>query len=162
MVSLTEIHLRKGIPSRSQWSLLQPTKDALKLLTKEFLLPWKLLLYPIVQYTSFVVSFSSTSYLIITFIQSEALSGKPYNFDPQTIGFTNFASMVGTLIGLLIAGSTSDIISGYLTKRNHGIREPEMRLIAIIPFVLIMILGKFIVAFGLQYSWDWRVSRNVP
>ena len=157
--AVTDMYLGKGKPSKSQWSLLQPTKDALKLLTVEFFLPWKLLYYPIVQFASFIVSFSSTSYLMINFIQSEAFGGKPYGFGSQSVGFTNFASLVGVCIGLLTAGPASDIVSASLTKRNNGIREPEMRLLTMVPFVLIMILGNFVVAFGLQHSWDWRVSR---
>ena len=45
-----------------------------------------------------------------------------------------------------------------LTKRNNGIREPEMRLPTMIPYVAIMIIGNFIVAFGWQQAWDWKVS----
>ncbi|CAD6579771.1 MAG: hypothetical protein ASARMPRED_009243 [Alectoria sarmentosa] len=155
--AVTDMHPGKSKPSKHQWKLLQPTKDPLKCLLVEFLLPWKLVLYPIVQFASFVVSFSSTSYLMITFVQSEALGGKPYRFDSQTVGFTNFASLVGTLLSLLTAGPASDIISATLTKRNNGIREPEMRLLAMVPYVLIMMLGNFVVGFGLQHSWDWRI-----
>lgn len=72
------------------WKLLQPTKNPLKSLVDGFILPWKLPLYPVVQFASFVVSFSSICYLMITFVQSEALGGKPYRFDSQTVGFTKF------------------------------------------------------------------------
>ena len=150
-------HVGKGSPSKSQWNLLQPSEKPLESLTLNFLLPCRLLLYPIVQFASFVVSFSSTCYLMITFVQSEALGKKPYQFNPQIVGFTDFASLVGAFIGLLTAGPASDIVSATLTKRNNGIREPEMRLMTMIPYVLIMILGNFVVGFGLQYSWNWRV-----
>jgi hypothetical protein len=45
-----------------------------------------------------------------------------------------------------------------LTRRNNGVREPEMRLLAMVPFVLIMVVGNVIVALGYQYSWSWKVS----
>lgn len=95
---------------------------------------------------------------MINFAQSAGLGGKPYHFGSLTIRFTNFASLVGTLIGLFTAGSASDYIGAVLTRRNKGIREPEMRLVTMISYVLIMVLGNFVVAFGLQYSRDWRVS----
>lgn len=155
--AVADIHLGKSKPSRWQWKLLQPAKSPWKSLLVEFLLPWKLVLYPIVLFASFVVTFSSTCYLMITFVQSEAFAAKPYSFDSQNVGFTTFASLVGALIGLLTAGPASDIISAYLTKRNNGIREPEMRLVTMVPFVLIMILGNFVVGFGLQHTWDWRI-----
>ena len=42
------------------------------------------------------------------------------------------------------------------TIRNNGIREPEMRLPTLIPFLLVNILGNFIVAFGYEYHWPWE------
>ena len=42
------------------------------------------------------------------------------------------------------------------TIRNNGIREPEMRLPTMIPYVFICLLGNFIVAFGYQYHWPWE------
>lgn len=157
--TVVNVYLGKSKPSKWQWKLLQPAVHPLKSLVAEFLIPWKLLLYPIVQFASFVVSFSSTFYLMINLVQSEGLGGKPYHFGSLTVGFTNFACLVGTLIGLFTAGPASDYISAVLTKRNKGIREPEMRLVTMIPYVLIMVLGNFVVAFGLQHLWDWRVSR---
>ena len=44
-----------------------------------------------------------------------------------------------------------------LTKRNNGIRESEMRLPSMIPYVLVMVLSNFVVAFGYEYGWDWRI-----
>lgn len=154
----SNVHLGKSKPSRRQWWLLQPEEYYLNSLIYAFLLPWRLLCYPIVLFASFVVSFSSTCYLLITFVQSEALGEKPYNFSSQTVGFTNFACLAGAIIGLFTAGPASDLVSAALTKRNNGIREPEMRLVTMIPYVLIMMLGNFIVAFGLQHLWDWKVS----
>ena len=81
----------------------------------------------------------------------------------------NFAIVVGAIIGLATAGPLSDWVSARATKRNGGILEPEMRLPAMskylepllhtndmlilkfaVPYVLIMILGNFVVAFGYQ------------
>ena len=151
--------LSHGKPCKAQWRLFQSAEHWPQSLVSGFLLPWRLFFYPIVQFASFVVSFSSTCYLNITFIQSGAFGRAPYLFNSQQVGFTNFASLVGALLGLLTAGPASDMVSAALTKRNGGIREPEMRLLTMIPYVLIMILGNFVVAFGLQHLWDWRVGR---
>jgi hypothetical protein len=43
-------------------------------------------------------------------------------------------------------------MSMKLTVRSNGIREPEMRLIAMIPYVLIMIFGNAINAVDYQNS----------
>ena len=44
-----------------------------------------------------------------------------------------------------------------LTKKNRGIREPEMRLLTMIPYVIIMIIGNFVVAYGYEKKYDWKV-----
>lgn len=46
------------------------------------------------------------------------------------------------------------------TRKNEGIREPEMRLPAMAIYVAIMIIGNFVVAFGYEYKWDWRVCAS--
>ncbi|KAF9766532.1 hypothetical protein IL306_001045 [Fusarium sp. DS 682] len=56
-------------------------------------------------------------------------------------GFLNFSILVGALIGLVTAGPFSDWVFAKATTRNGGIREPEMRLPAMIPYILIMIFG---------------------
>ena len=73
------------------------------------------------------------------------------------VGLFNLATLVGAAIGLLTAGPLSDWISMRATRRNRGIREPEMHLPTIIPFLIVNILGNFIVAFGYQNSWPWEV-----
>ena len=40
----------------------------------------------------------------------------------------NFAILIGAFIGLATAGPFSDWVSARATKKNNGIREPEMRL----------------------------------
>ena len=70
----------------------------------------------------------------------------------------NFALLVGSLIGLATNGRLSDRIAARETKVNRGIREPEMRLPTLIPYVCVVLLGNFIVTFGYQHKWDWKVS----
>ena len=151
--------LGAGRPSKQQWQLFQRTSHPVQALLLAFYLPWKLFTFPIVQFASFIVGFSSSCYLMITFVQSQVLAAPPYNFDTQSVGFTNFASLIGAFIGLLTAGPLSDWVSAKLTERNKGVREPEMRLPTMVPYVLIMLLGNFVVGFGFQHQWDWRVSR---
>ena len=153
--------LGKGKPSRHQWQVFQTSPRPFWTLIEAFYLPWKLFTFPIVVFASFIVGFSGSCYLMITFVQSQAFGAPPYNFSPQSVGFMNFASLVGALIGLLTAGSLSDRVSAKLTERNRGIREPEMRLVAMVPYVIIMLLGNFVMAFGLQSGWDWRVKTRV-
>lgn len=93
-----------------------------------FWTPWKLFAFPIVEFAAFVVSWSCSSFLTINLTQSQNFAAPPYNLDSQTVGFMNFAILIGAGIGLATAGPLSDWISARATKNNGGIREPEMRL----------------------------------
>lgn len=148
--------IQHGKPGRKQFDLFQPNQQPLKTLLIELWTPFKLFAFPIVDFASLVVAWSTASFLIVNLTQSQAFSESPYQYTAQTVGFFNFAVVVGLLLGLGTAGPLNDWISMRATKRNKGIREPEMRLPAMIPYTLIMILGNFVVGFGYQYHWDWK------
>jgi hypothetical protein len=95
--------------------------------------------------------------LTLNLTQSQAFAAPPYNFSSAKIGFFNFAILIGAFIGLFTAGPLSDAVAARLTKRNKGIREPEMRLLAMIPYVILMVIGNVIVAVGYEHTWDWKV-----
>jgi len=150
-------YLHKGKPSKGQFHIYQRNPNWVKSLFLAFWIPWRLHAFPIVEFAAFVVSWTASVFLTVNLTQSQAFAAPPYNWSSQSIGFTNFATLVGAFIGLLTNGYLSDWISMRATKKNRGIREPEMRLPTLIPYLLISILGNFIVAFGYQYHWDWRV-----
>lgn len=150
--------LGRGKPSKQQFKLFQlPSENVFKTLGKEFLLPWYLHLFPIVEFASFVVSWSASCFLTLNLTQSQVFAAPPYNFTSQKIGLFNLAIFIGQVIGLCTAGPLSDWIASKLTARNGGVREPEQRLLTMIPYILIMILGNVIVALGYQNTWDWKV-----
>ena len=153
--------LGKGGPSKKQFGIWTPAPNAFRALLWDFWTPWRLFAFPIVEFAAFVVSWSASSFLTINLTQSQNFAAPPYNFSSQTVGFTNFALLIGALIGLATNGRLSDWIAARATKRNRGIREPEMRLPTLIPYVCIMLLGNFVVAFGYQQKWDWKVSRSI-
>jgi len=148
--------LGRGSPSKSQWGLYTPNPTPIKSVLLDLWVPWKLFAYPIVEFASFVVSWSCSSFLTLNLTQTQAFAAPPYNWNTETIGFTNFAIFVGAMIGLFTAGPFSDWVSAKATARNGGIREPEMRLIAMVPYVVIMYLGNIIVSVGYQNQWPWQ------
>ncbi|KAI9716394.1 MAG: hypothetical protein M1828_000336 [Chrysothrix sp. TS-e1954] len=172
-----DLYLGRGYPSKKQWGVYTPNPEPFKALLLNIWIPWKLFAFPIVEFASFVVSWSASCFLTVNLTESQVFAAPPYNFSPVNVGkslllakppnpasrlttawhagFTNFAILVGALIGLLTAGPLSDWISMRSTIKNNGIREPEMRLPAMIPYVLFMILGNIVTACGYQYKWPW-------
>ncbi|KAH8593063.1 putative MFS transporter [Bisporella sp. PMI_857] len=149
-------YLHRGSPSKKQFKLWQNNRNALKSILLDLWIPWKLFAFPIVEFAAFVVSWSASSFLTLNLTQSQNFAAPPYNFSAQSIGFMNFAILIGAMLGLLTNGPLSDWVAARATRKNKGIREPEMRLPAMIPYVLIMLLGNFVVAFGYEYKWDWK------
>ncbi|KAH3904389.1 hypothetical protein HBH56_235380 [Parastagonospora nodorum] len=148
--------LGKGAPGKWQWRIFQPNAHPFRSILLDLWTPWKLFAFPIVEFASFVVSWSCSSFLAINLTQSQVLAQPPYNFKPVQVGFTNFAIMVGAFIGLFTAGPLSDWVSSRSTRKNNGIREPEMRLPAMIPYVIIMLLGNIVVSIGYERKWPWQ------
>ncbi|KAL9024926.1 MAG: hypothetical protein Q9196_006154 [Gyalolechia fulgens] len=151
----------KGQPRNSQFRLYTIAPDPIRGLVQDFLAPLKLLAFPIVIFAALIVSWSASSFLMVNLTQAHAFSEAPYNYSAQQIGLFNLAIVAGQLIGMATVGPIIDRISMRATKGNHGIREAEMRLPAMIPYVLIMMLGNFIVGFGYDHGWDWKVSSMV-
>ncbi|KAK7417639.1 hypothetical protein QQX98_004460 [Neonectria punicea] len=150
-------YLGRGTPSKQQWGLFQRNSSPFKTIWFDLWTPWRLFAFPIVLFASFVASWSCSNFLILNLTQSQVFAAPPYNMSSQSIGFLNFAILVGALIGLVTAGPFSDWISKRATTRNGGIREPEMRLPAMIPYILIMVLGNVITALGYERHWPWPV-----
>lgn len=79
-------HLGKGTPGRWQWRIFQPNAHPFKTILLDLWIPWKLFAFPIVEFASFVVSWSCSSFLTINLTQSQAFAAPPYNFSAQAIG----------------------------------------------------------------------------
>ncbi|KAK4082430.1 uncharacterized protein Triagg1_2242 [Trichoderma aggressivum f. europaeum] len=146
--------LSRGHPSLKQFNLLGPYQGNI---WQELWLPWYLHAFPIVEFAAFAVSFSASGFLVANLTQQQFFGAPPYNFSAQAVGFTNFAIFTGSMIGLLTSGPLSDWVANFFTKRNRGIREPEMRLIAMLPYTLIMMIGLIVVGVGYSRLWSWKV-----
>ncbi|EOO04194.1 putative mfs transporter protein [Phaeoacremonium minimum UCRPA7] len=153
----TETHvdpaLGKGKPGKKQFLPVQGYEGNL---FRELWLPFYLHLYPIVEFAAFVVSWSASGFLVVNLSQTQAFAAPPYDYKSQTIGLFNIAVLIGGLIGLFTCGPLSDWVAAHLTARNNGVREPEMRLLAMIPYVIIMIFGSIITAVGYDHHWPWQ------
>ena len=144
-----------GRPSKTQmlpivgWKVHEPILGAI-------ILPLKLVRFPIVLWGALQFTFTCSCFLTLNLTQSQALAVAPYNFTPAEIGYTNLALFVGTCFSLATAGPFSDWVSQRATVRNNGIREPEMRLPALLPFALCNLVGCVVASLGFQYGWPWE------
>jgi MFS family permease len=153
----TDQYLGRGRPTKQQFRLIQAgDRDAMSKVSRHIITPFSLLQFPIVIFGAWMLAFSASGLLTLNYIQSGALTAPPYNFDDGQVGLSNLALVCGGTLGMFTAGPLSDWVANYQTKRNRGVREPEMRLVSMIPFVILSAIGMVVVGVGFDRKWPWE------
>ncbi|KAK0667583.1 putative transporter [Cercophora samala] len=80
-----------------------------------------------------------------------------YKFKSWQVGVCFVSALVGSLAGIPLGGWWGDKVADYFTKRNGGIRDPEMRLPAMIPAMITAPLGLVIFGVGIEKGLHWMV-----
>jgi hypothetical protein len=151
-------YLGVGKPTRSQFQLIQrPDANWKSFLIRDIIAPIRCFILPIVFWAGLMVAGPANNLLLFNMTLAITLGAPPYNWNGSQIGYANFAFVGGGIIGLLTAGRLSDWIAARATRRNGGIREAEMRLPALIPFVILSAVGLVVAGVGFTYHWPWAV-----
>ena len=107
--------------------------------------------FPAVSYTAITYGSTLCWFAVMTSLQATYMLLPPYNFSSIGIGLMNVAPFIGGLLGFPFSGYLSDKSIIWLSKRNGGIYEPEMRLWLLLPMI---ILGPgSILMFGLGLAY---------
>lgn len=62
--------------------------------------------------------------VILSITYAQRLEMLPWHFSPSVVGTVQVGAAIGALVGLAY-GQLTEPVSRFLTRRNHGIREPE-------------------------------------
>jgi len=137
-VSTVEQH--NTLPLPSYWSQLKVWNGTFsdESLWKIFLRPIPFLFSPVTLFV-FLVYGMQTVWLSLVPLCSSTIFTLEYNFTASQIGLTNLGGIVGIVVGLAITGPLVDWGVVYMSKRNHGVYEPEFRLV----FTTGMLFGVF-------------------
>ena len=119
--------------------------------------PFLLVTFPAVVWGGIVYGAQMMWLLLLSTTQSEILSAEPYNFSAATVGLSNVAPCVGSIVGMFYGGKFVDWLTLYLTKRNGGYMEPEFRLWAMIGTLLTNAGGLLAYGLGAVYGAHWAV-----
>ena len=152
-----DVVLDAGRPAKSQFKLFQPAdRKAMRQVLRHIVTPIQIFTFPIIFWAAMSMGAAANCLLDINLTESQVLAAPTYNFRPASVGYANFALVVGGLAGMLIGGPWSDWVSMRATKKNGGIREAEMRLPALIPFIAAAVVGMTVVGVGYQNKWPWE------
>jgi MFS family permease len=125
---------------------------------KTFYTPFVVLIsFPIVLFVTLHYTFMLTWLAMCATTLANSFTQPPYEFSPEAIGNMNIAPFIGLLIGSFYGGWLNDKSILFLTKCNHGVYEPEMRLYMLIPMCLIMTAGVFMFGLSIATGTHWAV-----
>ncbi|KAF2175710.1 putative MFS transporter [Zopfia rhizophila CBS 207.26] len=82
------------------------------------------------------------------------ITASPYHWSVTNSGLITIASFLGFLFAIPFL-SSSDRLAAYLTRKNNGIREAEMRLGVILPAMIIAPAGIILYGFAAENNLHW-------
>ena len=116
------------------WSSRHPNTSYLSFIIR----PWPLLAYPAVIYS--FLTFSAVIGWSICFLNTHPsiFQRPPYNMTAGINSLIYIPSIIGILLGTYFGGAFTDTLAERSARKNNGVFEPEVRLIAmIIPFFVV-------------------------
>ncbi|KAH8688412.1 major facilitator superfamily domain-containing protein [Ilyonectria robusta] len=147
------------IPKRRTWvqelrifTGTYTNESVLKLIIR----PVVLLALPPVLWATLVMSVTIGFLVAITSNFSSAFQ-TVYGFKAYQAGLCFIASIISSLIGVFFGGHLGDMVADYFTKRNGGIREPEMRLPAMMISLVTGPLALVLYGVGIGKTLHWIV-----
>lgn len=119
-----------------------------------FVRPFALILLPPVLWCSLVQSVTIGFIVAVTSNVASAYA-TAYNMKPYETGLCFIAALIGALVGIFCGGYLGDRTADFFTKRNGGIREPEMRLPAMMFSLISTPLSLILYGVGIQNKLHW-------
>ncbi|KAJ5246777.1 Major facilitator superfamily domain general substrate transporter [Penicillium chermesinum] len=122
---------------------------------RTFVEPLRLLRYPSVLWTIYTYGCALSPQIILIFTMSTLLMPPPYEFSSTDVGLMEIAAIIGFLVACFGGGYLSDIITGYIIKKNQGVTRPEQRLVSLLPGMFVAPAGCILLAFACQEKLSW-------
>ena len=128
------------------WSGINPNGQKASFVSLS-LRSWPLIIYPAVAYATVVFGFAVCGILMCIATYSIVFESPPYNMDPGIASLMFLFLAGGAFIGSFYGGLGTDLLSRYLSSKNHGVFEPESRLILLVGPLLLLPSGMIMYPF---------------
>ncbi|KAI0116650.1 MFS general substrate transporter [Hypoxylon sp. NC0597] len=133
------------------WGRIDPEVHALTLM-------WRSFTYFLIPQVLWVVTSFGTiiglGALAFNYVFPIKITAPPYNWPESSSGVQSLGSLLGFILALPFT-SSSDRLAGYLTRKNNGIREAEMRLGVMLPAMVIGPAGLVVYGLTAQFNLHW-------
>ena len=121
--------------------------------------PFSLFLHPGILWACLIQGSLIGFTVLIGVVLAAIMLGPPLWFGEVKTGYMYTGAFVGALLGFGLTGLVSDWSANLLTRLNHGVYEPEFRMVLVIPQLIFGCAG--IYGFGwtsndaARYGWFW-------
>ena len=115
----------------------------------------RLVIYPPIMWVGLLIGVVSGATVMESVVSSLRLRSQPYFFNSGLVGTFQVAGFVGAMIGFFLGGRLIDYLAASFTRRNRGVREPEMRLPALLIPGFCGTVGMIIMGVCFQDSLAW-------
>lgn len=148
-------------PPPAKQPYLQSLKIFHKTLTEEslakmFFRPLGVICLPPVLWAALVQSVT-IGFLVAVSSNVAPAFQQTYGFEPYQVGLCFVSAIVGSVLGIPAGGQLGDKVADWLTKRNGGVRDPEMRLPTMMLCLVTTPLALVLYGVGIQHKLHWMV-----
>jgi hypothetical protein len=123
---------------------------------KLFFRPIGLLILPQVLWATLVMAVT-VGFLVAISSNFATAYADTYGFKPYQAGLCFISAIVGSFLGIGFGGQMAEKVADVFTRRNNGIREPEMRLPAIAIGLVTAPLSLVLYGVGIQNKLHWMI-----
>ncbi|KIW12360.1 hypothetical protein PV08_09637 [Exophiala spinifera] len=119
--------------------------------------PFPLFFHPAVAWACLIQGVIIGWTVMVGVILSLIFLGPPLFFNEERAGKMYTGAFVGSMIGLLLAGLYSELVTNFMIRLNKGKYEPEFRILLVVPTLVFSAIGLY--GFGItanevaKYGW---------
>ncbi|KPI45479.1 putative MFS-type transporter [Cyphellophora attinorum] len=122
-----------------------------------FFRPFPLFLHPAIAWACLIQGVIIGWTVMVGVILSLVFLGPPLFFSEREAGYLYTAAFIGSILGLILAGAYSELVTNFMIRINKGVYEPEFRIFLVIPTLIFSAIGLY--GFGItaanvkRYGW---------
>ncbi|KAI6836908.1 hypothetical protein KC332_g449 [Hortaea werneckii] len=122
---------------------------------KIFTRPLVMFFYPCVLWGFLIYGTTLTWIVVFSVVNGVLFTEPPYNFTVGQAGLVSVSPFILCIIGEAISGPLNDWICLKLAHRNHGVYEPEFRLVLMVVVVILGTVGFYGFGATVHYQTHW-------
>lgn len=119
--------------------------------------PFPLFLHPAVTWACLIQGVVIGWTVMVGVILSLIFLGPPLFFNEERAGKMYTSAFIGSMLGLVLSGLYSEVVTKFMIRQNKGKYEPEFRILLVIPTLVFSAIGLY--GFGItannvtRYGW---------